>query len=126
MITCPFCHKHVHLARDGRDTCTLLSDQDTDDFDCPTMVEPIPHHRWHHYSRTTQKGTHTRYSAVFPPFEINWSTDGKLEVCQLTHEEISGYGTRVTTAMVMLQKENTTFEDFIRTANRFKILVPFI
>lgn len=125
MITCPFCQRHVHLARDGRDTCTLLRDQDTDDFDCPTTVEPIPCHRWHHYSRTTLKGSQPQYAAVFPPFEITWSPNGKLEVCQLTSETVPGYGTRVTTALVILQRENATFEDFVHTANRFKILVPF-
>jgi hypothetical protein len=74
MITCPLCHQHVHLDNDGRDTNTLLTDNDTSDFYCPTYVDVHQGVRWSHYTRRhVTNSTELKYIATIPPFDIWWT-----------------------------------------------------
>ena len=123
MITCPFCHKPVHLSNDGRDTTTLMTEGQTDDFYCPTYVDITDGRRWCHYSRQTRQGWYPEYTAIIPPFRIDYTeTKGVSVVLIKTHE-----GTDLATFSPVYEDTiNPTFDKFIQLYSRFKILRAFI
>ena len=121
MITCPFCDKPVHLSKDERDSNTLMSESDTDDFYCPTYVDVHEGTRWCHYARRTKQGSHTIYEVIVPPFSI-WFIDGRNHI--LVRQFDVGYEDwRMHN--IIYRKDNATFEEFVQTYHRFKILRAF-
>ena len=119
MITCPFCGKPVFRANDERDTNSMLENNSTDNFYCPTYVDMTVGIRWCHYQRTSNANAH--YSAVMPPFLIIWQLDGQLSVDQILHYT-SEY---ITDSKRVYEAKTDDFNEFVRICNRFKKLVIF-
>lgn len=122
MITCPFCHKHVHLSRDERDTNSLLSDNDTDDFYCPTYVDVTTGRRWCHYSRCTRQGWWPEYTAIIPPFRVDYTETKGVSVVKINLHEGSDLATFTP---IYEDTINPSFDKFVQLYHRFKILRAF-
>lgn len=124
MITCPLCHQLVHLPiADAVGLKHHLQDDETDDFDCPTMIDIAEGRRWSHYSRHTAKGSNTKYSIIHPPFDIIWYSFGQVVVEQF--KVVDELSVTTTTRQIIMTDTGKSFEDFLKIAQRFKLLVPF-
>lgn len=122
MITCPFCHKPVHLSQNKRDTSSYLKENDTADFYCPTYVDVHEGTRWYHYARRTRQGCHTIYEVILPPFSI-WFINGRNHLL-VQQFDVGLADWRMHN--IIYRKDNATFEDFVQLYDRFKILRAFI
>jgi hypothetical protein len=118
MITCPLCDLKVI----DRIIKTPVEVGHASDFICPTKIDIGKNAPFPHYARTQLKylinGNQVyHYVARVPPFEITWLTTGALTVCQLDPKK---------GVSKMYDNKTTLFADFVKTCQRFKILVPFI
>jgi len=123
MITCPLCHRHVHLDNDGRDTSTLLTDKDTSDFYCPTYVDVTDGRRWCHYTRRHITGsTELKYIAIIPPFEIWWTDQEHYLLVRQFNIDKDDFRFN----KIIYEEENVSFDKLEAIYQRFTILRPFI
>jgi hypothetical protein len=123
MITCPFCHKPVHLSADERDTNTHLAEEDkTSNFYCPTYVDVAPGRRWCHYDRKIMPAGYVRYEVVIPPFDFVWYPEISLfKVEQFKFLQPDDCETQMT-----YHGHANTLEEFVHICNRFTNLKAFI
>lgn len=118
MITCPFCGVEVKDPVDQRH----VEDDHANNFYCPTYVQRFDDLNVSHYARKQMKylingGKIYRYTALVPPFEINWYTTGTLWVYQ--------YDKHSQDPHELHHKKGASFKDFLHAYERFKILRPF-
>jgi hypothetical protein len=100
-----------------------VEDNDTVDFYCPTSVKQykgviVSHYRRKRIDHNDIAGTsYYQYTGLVPPFIITWyTTNGSLWVDQYDP---------TTVRQEILYKTNQDFTNFIKTCQRFKVLVPF-
>lgn len=122
MITCPLCGKLVHLARDERDTNSNLSENDKEDFYCPTYTDVHEGIRWaHYYRRHVTNSTELKYIAIIPPFEIWWTDQEQyLLVRQFSIDKQDFRFNKI-----IYEEENVPFEKLNDIYKRFATLRAF-
>ena len=118
MIICPFCQSPVKEPVSQK----LVEDGHASNYYCPTYVKRYEDLKVSHYTRTQMKyliGGQTvyKYTGWVPPFEIVWYTTGNLWVWQ--------YDTQTNEPNELQHKKTAQKKDFVKTCERFKILVPF-
>lgn len=132
MITCPFCNTEVKNRIDQKP----VEDNSGTDFYCPnytTIREPNADNavgkRLCHFSRRQLRylidgATAFNYQATVPPYQITWITGHHVTVYELDNE-----GERVQAVgghkQVYQSKKKADYQAFIKTCQRFKVLVPF-
>jgi hypothetical protein len=132
MITCPICDTEVKNRIDQKP----VPDDNATDYYCPNYIDihqptqdnPVGK-RICHFSRRQLKyliggATAFNYQAIVAPFQITWITGHKVSVYKLDSE-----GERVQTfgvhEKVYESKKKVDYKEFIKTCQRFKVLVPF-
>jgi hypothetical protein len=132
MIICPICDTPV---KDTTDQKPVENDH-ANNYYCPNYI--IIHHptqqdpvgkRICHFSRRQLKylidgATAYNYQAIVPPFQITWITGHKVSVWELDSngERVQAVGGH---KRVYESKNKTDYKEFLKTVQRFKVLVPF-
>ena len=122
MITCPLCQQLVHLSRDERDTTTWLTEDDKQDFTCPTKTNPTSGVVWNHYQRHSNLGYSCQvYQAIIMPFRIIWKVTGELKVDEIIrYSEDAIFETKP-----LLRLKTHDYNEFVSVCQRFKNLRVF-
>lgn len=132
MIICPICDTEVKNRIDQKP----VPDDYATDYYCPNYIDihqpnadnPVGK-RICHFSRRQLKyliggTTAFNYQAIVAPFQITWITGHKVIVYKLDNE-----GERVQAVggheKVYESKKPVQYNDFIKTCERFRVLVPF-
>lgn len=123
MITCPICKELVKDPIDQKN----VADGYTKDFYCPTYVHVAEGRRWGHYNRhldTLADGIvlHTIYTAIVPPFKIEWTDELDLRVDRFTFLDKTANSIRYERICTYTQAD---FEEFLRFIPRFQKLRLF-
>ena len=122
MITCPLCHKLVHLSNDGRDTNTHMVNGDTSDFYCTTYVDVAAGTRWCHYSRRhITNSTELKYIAIIPPFEIWWTDQEQYLLVRQFNIDKDDFRFN----KIIYEEENVPFDKLPEIYQRFTNLRAF-
>lgn len=97
-----------------------MDDDCQEDFNCITKVsEAAP---WNHYIRFSNQGYSCQvYQATVMPFRIIWRVTGELKVDQLIRYTQHS----ILEIKPILKLNKATFEEFVRTTNRFNNLKAF-
>ena len=127
MITCPLCNTPVKDPTDQKP----VQDGHANNFYCPNYIEihaptqdnPVGK-RICHLSRRqlphlVDGATAYTYQAIIPPYQIVWIANGRVHVYKLTSD-----GDR-DGAPIYSSKSPVTYNAFLKTCQRFKVLVPF-
>lgn len=118
MIVCPFCGTEVKDPVDQRH----LEDGHSNDFYCPTYVQRFDDLKVSHYGRKQMKYLVNgdkcfQHTAWAGPFQIVWYSTGNLWVYQ--------YEKNSQEPKELKHIKSANFKTFIKTFERFKVLVPF-
>lgn len=126
MITCPLCGKEVKDNVDQKP----VEDGHASNFYCPdyiqirqpTTEDPIGK-RLCHFSRRqlthlVDGATAYTYQAIVPPYQIVWTTNNRVHVYKLNQD-----GDR--DGKPIYSSKLQDYKTFLKTCQRFKVLVPF-
>ncbi len=122
MIQCPICKELVKEPISQKH----VEDDFIDDFYCPTYVQVAEGRRWCHYQRRRENNAdihlHEIYTAVIPPFKIEWTDERDLKVDRFTYLDRTATSIRYERIYTSYSAD---FEDFLRFIPRFQKLILF-